>query len=276
MQLAAHTFGFVWQDSAEATFEAIAGAGFRHLQLMAAPPHFDPWRDDPERTGRLREIMAAHGLRLIAGDLASSDVNLASASPEVLNFSVDAYRRLARRCAELGAAAVCVGSGRRHALLARVNERLMEGFRRAFREIVREARDHGLTVALENHPQGLLADAAAIRRFVEEEAFGDVGVIYDVANAVAIGEDPVEGLALLAPHLEVVHLSDSPPGQWRHDPIGSGTIDFRAIGQALRRQDFRGAVVLEILSETPLADLVDGASRIAAAGWIFDGAGPQR
>jgi deoxyribonuclease-4 len=128
----------------------------------------------------------------------------------------------------------------------------------------------GLTVALENHPQGLLADAASIRRFIGEEEFADVGVIYDVANAVAIGEDPVEGLAILARHLSVVHLSDSPLGQWRHDPIGGGEIDFRAIREALRRQGYGGAVALEILSEAPLADLVDGARRLAAMGWVFE------
>lgn len=275
MQLAAHTFGFVWQDSAEAALEAIAAAGFRHIQLMAAPPHFDPWQEDEARTARLREVMGRYGLDLLAGDLASSDINLASASGDVVGFAVDAYRRLIARCAELGAPAVCVGSGRRHALLARANDRLMERFRPAFREIVTEARRHGLSVALENHPQGLLADARSICAFIEAEGYGDVTVIYDVANAVAIGEDPVDGLAMLASHLGIVHLSDSPVGQWRHDPIGSGAIDFGAIGRELERQCYSGPVALEILSETPLQGLLDGARRLVESGWSFSGPLPR-
>jgi deoxyribonuclease-4 len=55
-------------------------------------------------------------------------------------------------------------------------------------------------------------------------------VIYDVANAVAINGDPVAGLETLWPRLGIVHLSDSPKGQWRHDPIGTGAVDFAAIG----------------------------------------------
>lgn len=275
MQLAAHTFGFVWQESAEAALEAIAAAGFRHVQLMAAPPHFDPWRSDAARTARLRELIERHGLDLLAGDLASSDINLASASPDVVSFSIDAYRRLIARCAELGAAAVCVGSGRRHALLAKANDRLMESFRPAFREIVAEARRHGLSVGLENHPQGLLADAGTIRGFIEEEGYGDVTVIYDVANAVAIDEDPVKGLATLASRLSIVHLSDSPVGHWRHDPIGSGAIDFGAIGRELKRQGYRGPVALEILSETPLQGLLDGARKLFEGGWAFEGSLPR-
>jgi deoxyribonuclease-4 len=269
MKAAAHTFGFVWQESAEASFEALATAGFRHVQLLATLPHFDPWQDDPARTARLRAIIERHGLSVLAGDLASSDINLASTSPDVVGFAVDAYRRLIARCAELGAAAVCVGSGRRHALLAKANDRLMESFRPAFREIVAEARRQGVGVALENHPQGLLADAVTIRDFLDSEGYADVSVIYDVANAVAIGEDPVEGLATLQARISLVHLSDSPPGQWRHDPIGSGAIDFAAIGRELKRQAYDGPVVLEILSDTPLEHLLDGIRRLVREGWSF-------
>jgi deoxyribonuclease-4 len=145
----------------------------------------------------------------------------------------------------------------------------MESFRPAFREIVAEARRQGVGVALENHPQGLLADAVTIRDFLDSEGYADVSVIYDVANAVAIGEDPVEGLATLQARISLVHLSDSPPGQWRHDPIGSGAIDFAAIGRELKRQAYDGPVVLEILSDTPLEHLLDGIRRLVREGWSF-------
>ncbi len=236
---------------------------------MASPPHFDPWLKDDARTKRLRAVMERYRLNLLAADLASSDINLASPSPDVVAFSVDAYRRLAARCAELGAASLCVGSGRRHALLDKANERLLESFRPAFRAIVEEARREGLTVSIENHPQGLLADAPAICRFIDEEGYEDVGVIYDVANAAAIGEDPVEGLAMLASHLRIVHLSDSPPGQRRHDPIGSGAIDFARIAAALGRQAYAGPVAIEILSQAPLVDLTEAIGRLELAEWRF-------
>lgn len=268
-RLAAHTFGFVWEAGAEAAFEAVAAAGFSHIQLMAAPPHFDPWREDGERTRRLRHILDRSGMTLLAGDLASSDINLASASADVVAFAVDAYARTLARCAELGARWACVGSGRRHALLANANARLMDTFRAAFARIVEEARRRGIGVILENHPQGLLADADTIARFLDDEGYGDVPVIYDVANAFAIGEDPVEGLRRLGPRLGIVHVSDSPAGQWRHDPIGSGAIDFAAIGASLKEMGYGGPVALEILSDRPLHDLVDGAHRLAALGWTF-------
>lgn len=270
MHLAAHTFGFTWHTDAEAAFENIAAAGFKQVQLMAAPPHFDPWRIDPARAKRLRAILERNGMTLLAADLASSDINLASASPDVTAFAIDAYSRTIAHCADLGAKWVCIGSGRRHALLARANSELMESFRPAFNAIVEEAGRRGIGVILENHPQGLLADAETIDQFLHKEGYNQVPVIYDVANAFAIGENPVHGLRVLANRLGLVHLSDSPSAQWRHDPIGSGDIDFAKVHQCLVDLQYTGTAVLEILSDKPMHDLLDGAKRLATSGWAFD------
>lgn len=262
-----HTFGFVWEADAVATVERLIGHGVKTLQLMATPPHFDPWTPAPGTVRRLRRMLDAAGADLLALDLASSDVNLASAAPHVVEFAIDAYVTTIERCRELGARWICVGSGRRHALLPHVNDRLMESFAPAFARIVSAARGRGVGVILENHPQGLLADAATIDGFLATYGYDDVPVIYDVANAFAIGEDPVEGLVRLLPRLGIIHLSDAPRGQWRHDPIGTGDIDFAAIGRTVRDAGFKGPVVLEILSDRPLDDAVAGSRRLAELGW---------
>ena len=269
MALGAHTFGFVWNCPADEAIEQIGQAGFRYLQLMATPPHYDPWTKDESVTKRLRSILDRHGISLLALDLASSDINLASPSCDVVDFAVDAYARAIDRAAELGAKWICVGSGRRHALLDKANDRLMETFRPAFARIHAKAQARGIGVILENHPQGLLADAKTIAGFLNAEGYSSIPVIYDVANAFAIDEDPVTGLETLWPYLGIVHLSDSPRGQWRHNPIGTGAIDFAAIGALLDRRGFDGAVVLEILSDAPLRGLTDGVAALQARGFTF-------
>ena len=267
--LGAHTFGFVWNCLADEAFERLAEAGFRHVQLMATPPHYDPWAENPELTRRLRSILYRNGMSLLALDLASSDINLASPSADVVDFAVDAYARGIDRAAELGAKWICVGSGRRHALLTKANDRLMETFRPAFARIHAKAQQRGLGIILENHPQGLLADAKTIASFLDTEGYASIPVIYDVANAFAIGEDPVAGLATLWSRLGIIHLSDSPRGQWRHDPIGTGAIDFSAIAAFINDRGFEGAVVLEILSDAPLHGLTDGVAKLRTNGFAF-------
>ncbi|WP_377831357.1 sugar phosphate isomerase/epimerase family protein (plasmid) [Bradyrhizobium lupini] len=267
--LGAHTFGFAWDCVAEEAIGQLANAGYRTIQLMATPPHFDPWQQDAARTQRIRALIERYGLSLLALDLASSDINLASPSTDVVDFAVEAYSAAIDRAAELGARWICVGSGRRHALLAKANDRLMTSFRAAFARIHDKAQRTGVPIILENHPQGLLASASDIAWFLDAEGYGDMPVIYDVANAFAIGEDPVEGLKTLWPRLGIVHLSDSLKGQWRHDPIGSGEIDFAAIAALLRQRTYAGKIVLEILSDRPLADLDTGAARLKALGLAF-------
>jgi len=264
--LGAHTFGFVWDCAAEEAIERLTADGHRTIQLMATPPHFDPWEQDAARTRRIRALIERNGMSLLALDLASSDINLASPSSHVVDFAVSAYAAAIDRAAELGVRWICVGSGRRHALLAKANDRLMTSFREAFARIHDKAQRAGIPIILENHPQGLLASAADIVRFLDVEGYTEMPVIYDVANAVAINEDPVEGLETLWPHLGIVHLSDSPKGQWRHDPIGSGEIDFAAIAALLRRRAYAGRIVLEILSDTPLEDLGKGVAALRARG----------
>ncbi|MGM4875186.1 sugar phosphate isomerase/epimerase family protein [Bradyrhizobium sp. 956_D2_N1_5] len=267
--LGAHTFGFAWDCAAEEAIEQLAAAGYRTIQLMATPPHFDPWLEDAARTQRIRALIERHGLSLLALDLASSDINLASPAPHVVDFAVEAYAAAIDRAAELGARWICVGSGRRHALLAKANARLMPSFRDAIARIHDKATRAGVPIILENHPQGLLASAADIVRFLDAEGYADMPVIYDVANAVAVGEDPVEGLRTLWRHLGIVHLSDSPKGQWRHDPIGSGEIDFAALAAELRQRAYGGKIVLEILSERPLQDIGEGAEALRRQGLAF-------
>jgi sugar phosphate isomerase/epimerase len=270
LALGAHTFGFAWECEAEQAMEQLAAAGYRTIQLMATPPHFDPWQSDPRRTDRLRRIIERHGLSLLALDLASSDINLASPAPAVVDFAVAAYSAAIDRARELGARWICVGSGRRHALLSKANERLMTSFRDAFAHIHDKAQRAGVPIILENHPQGLLASATDIARFLDEEGYADTQVIYDVANAVAIREDPVAGLQTLWRRTGLIHLSDSPIGQWRHDPIGSGEIDFSAIASLLERSDYSRTVVLEILSDRPLDDITKGADALRRQGFEFD------
>ncbi|OYU47952.1 MAG: hypothetical protein CFE31_13125 [Rhizobiales bacterium PAR1] len=260
----AHTFGFAFDCDAETAFMRLIEHGFTTLELMATPPHFNPWSSPPAVQARLRRRVEDAGGRLLALDLASSDINLASPAPEVVDFSVHSYDALVDRAVELGAEAICVGSGRRHMLLPDVNATLMPSFQAAFERIHVRALKSGLRVLIENHPQGLLASAEAIRTFIEDNSYPDTGVIYDVANALAIGEEATDGLTTLGDLTAIVHLSDSPRGSWRHDAIGTGDIDFATILTHLGHSGFQGPVVLETLAPDPMAALMEGACRLKA------------
>jgi hypothetical protein len=96
----------------------------------------------------------------------------------------------------------------------------------ALREACAAARDHGLTLALENHGD---LTAAQIERLLEQVG-GDLRVCFDTANALRIGDDVAAAARRLAPAIEILHLKDC-AGSWDDPvagpvsvPLGEGVI----------------------------------------------------
>ncbi|WP_460448844.1 sugar phosphate isomerase/epimerase family protein [Alsobacter sp. SYSU BS001988] len=265
--LGAHTFGCVWDMDAAAAVEALAEQGFTRFEFIAMAPHLDPRRASPDAARTIRRALeAAHG-EALALDLPSNDVNLASTSPDLVDFTIESYAAALRMAGEIGARWVVVLPGRRHMLLPPRDDRLLDVFRGALERLVPLAERSGVRLLIENHPQTLLPDAASIAAFLAREGHGLVDALYDLANGVAIGEDPGAALSALEPFLAMVHVSDTPAGQWRHDPIGTGAVDFDAARDALARLSFAGPVVAEIIAPDPVAQLVRARAALQARGW---------
>ena len=260
----AHTFGFVWSCDAAEAVARLAAVGVRQFQLMGMAPHLDPWTPDPARLAQLRATVAACGGEVLAIDLPSSDSNLASLSPRTVDASVALYTQALEVGAAVGARWLTINSGRSHALLPPPDDRLRDVFRGALVRLVAAAEARGMRILIENIPGMVLPDARSLRTFLDQDDHGLVDVLYDVANAAAIGEDPVAGIETLGERIRVLHLSDAPRGAWRHDPIGSGGIDFPAILRTARRLRYDGAVVLEIIGADPLAAFCESRARILA------------
>lgn len=206
---------------------------------------------------------------MIAVDLPSSETNLASPNREITEASLQAYLAVLDMASELGAGWLTINSGRKHTLLPPPDDRLLRVYRAGLKRLVRAAAPRGIRILLENIPGTLLGDAAAAKAFLDAEDYGAVDVLYDVTNAAALGERPSDGIRLLADRIRLVHLSDAPAGQWRHDPIGTGAIDFAEIRATLGEVGYEDGVVIEAISGDTLDDLVRSRQRLVDGGWRF-------
>jgi sugar phosphate isomerase/epimerase len=93
-------------------------------------------------------------------------------------------------------------------------------------------------------------------------------IVYDVANAAYIGEDPVAGLLANHESIALVHVSDTGLETWGHDPIGTGVIDFEGLGNAVDATCGVSDVVLEIIREENALDEVNkGIADLKNLGW---------
>jgi sugar phosphate isomerase/epimerase len=101
------------------------------------------------------------------------------------------------------------------------------------------------------------------------ERYGDdrIAVIYDVANAVFIGEDPGDGLRRVQGRLKLVHLSDTPREVYRHSAVGEGVVRFAEIPPLLDEVGYADLPMLEIIAADPDHAIRASIERLAALGW---------
>jgi sugar phosphate isomerase/epimerase len=116
---------------------------------------------------------------------------------------------------------------------------------------LREAREHGVVVAVENMPRGDSGGVFRVRRrsCYLPEHLAEVGeVTFDTSHAGASKVDLLMAHSVLAPRLRHVHLSDSnlEAGRDEHRLPGKGRLPLRPFLAALAASGYPGAVSLEL------------------------------
>jgi sugar phosphate isomerase/epimerase len=106
-------------------------------------------------------------------------------------------------------------------------------------EAARAAGDAGVVLAIENH-----ADLRAVELVELLERVGDpvLGICLDTANALRVGDDPVDAARVLSPWVRMLHLKDceAPDGSVtgpRSLPYGQGVVPLEAVLEAVRPTD---------------------------------------
>jgi sugar phosphate isomerase/epimerase len=117
------------------------------------------------------------------------------------------------------------------------------GFSGEPEELVPALREHGVRLAVENHPEKTPAEVLG----TIERADGVFGTTVDTGWWGTQGFDPAQAIEELRDHLMHVHLKDVVRVGEPHDtcPWGEGVVDVEACVQALRRIGYDGALVIE-------------------------------
>jgi L-ribulose-5-phosphate 3-epimerase len=249
------TFSFMWSSTALSAMREMRALGLRTFDIIMVPGHC--WHDEMAATERanLASTLRAEDMTIDSLNLPALDQNLASCIPEVRDYAVQLYTAALRLSADLGGKAVVAVPGRVSALFpppdASSEGWLADGLERLLR--VAERLDQ--RIFIESHPQTPIPTVDKIEAFLEQLQHPRLLVAYDVSNAEYVSENQVTAIRRLAPRLGQVHLSDGTPTRWRHDRIGTGTVDFPAILATRAEIGFSGTSVLEIISSRPIQDI---------------------
>lgn len=120
----------------------------------------------------------------------------------------------------------------------------------------REAARCDVELALENHGD---LTAAQIEELLAALDGQPVGVCFDTANALRVGDDVVEAATLLGPRVRMVHLKDVEPVTADTDAVagprsvryGSGVVPLEDVLGILRGSGFDGLVCVEVAQLAP-------------------------
>lgn len=116
-------------------------------------------------------------------------------------------------------------------------------------------RRHRIAIAIENHKGWRAAEQA---EWLTKVGSDYVGVCFDFGNNLALCEDPLDTLHLLAPLARYCHLKDMGVDVYEEGfllsevPLGEGVLDLPAMVAALRARDPRIIFGLEMITRDPL------------------------
>jgi L-ribulose-5-phosphate 3-epimerase len=264
---AINTYAYTLSYAAADCLRHLAAQGYTHFELMMYPGHLWPAHTDAAARRALRSLVEAGGLRIMSLNMPNIDLNVAAAAEEMRRHTLGLLHAILELAADLGVPGVVIGPGKANPLMPAPKERLLGHFFRALDELAPHAERLGTQLYVENMPFAFLPDAEGLMAALERHGDPRIAVIYDVANAVFIGEDLGAGLRRVQERLKLVHLSDTPREVYRHSAVGEGVVPFADVPPLLEAVGYRDLPMLEIIAEDPDGALCASVARLFELGW---------
>jgi hydroxypyruvate isomerase len=113
-----------------------------------------------------------------------------------------------------------------------------------------------------DHPGYFLRDCFDGLRLVRDVGVSHFMLLFDLYHQEVECGEVVPTLVTAARHVGVIHVADAPG---RHEP-GTGSMNYEAIYQALRRARYGGDITFEYLpTQDPVASLTRALAELRAA-----------
>jgi L-ribulose-5-phosphate 3-epimerase len=265
-----NTYSYTLDWSAIDCVNHLADQGYRGVELMMYPGHLWPTTSDKQARTELRRTCEKRGMRLISVNMPNIDINVAGASKEMRDYSLDLLESFTRLAGDIGAPAIIVGPGKANPLFKPPLKQLLGHFYAALDRLVPIAEASGVRILVENMPFAFIPKASEIMEALADYGNDKIGVIYDVANGHFIGKDPCEELRIVAPRLGLVHFSDTNRSVYKHDAIGLGDVPFAAVPPVLAEIGYKEMPTLEVISYNADPDMRASVDKLAKLGYRWD------
>jgi L-ribulose-5-phosphate 3-epimerase len=262
------TFSYLWTSRAIDAIAELVANGYETFEVPISSPHC--WPDETSSTERsaMSARLDEHGATIRSLNAGGYDINLASPAANMRLKSIEHIKSVIDLAAAWDVTEVVISPGTRRPMISPPLDKAHEWMYESLNHLIPLAQQAGTRLLLENTPYCFtptILELADIVRTVNDDA---LKIVYDIANAAYIGEDPVAGLLSNQESIALVHASDTGLETWGHDPIGTGVVDFHGLGDAVEATCGVGSVVLEIIrEENPLYEFETAMHDLSDKGW---------
>ena len=219
----------------ETAFTNIQLAGYDGIELSAIDGMSEHlvisrWK---ECVPQIRDLAAKTGLKLTAMEQPNRD-------PAIMRAAMEA-------AAAAGIPVINCGPGGKSG-----DEQSMLDLIASLKELSKMAADHGVMVCVKAHVGACMFNTPTTLRVLESVDSPAFGLDMDPSHIYRANENPVDALADVVSRIRHVHIRDckgrqSGPGLPEFQANGRGDIDLLGFFRVLRKNNYAGAVNLEVI-----------------------------
>ncbi|MET4052998.1 L-ribulose-5-phosphate 3-epimerase [Frigoribacterium sp. PvP054] len=264
-----NTFSYLWTAPAIDAIGTLVDDGYDTFEVPISSPHC--WPDDmtqseiAAQSRRLSDL----GARIRSLNAGGYDINLASPGASMRRKSIEHIRSVMDLAEAWNVRDVVISPGTRRPMISPPLEDVHGWMHDSIETLLPMAEQTGTRLLFENTPYCFAPTIDDLAGLVDTISNDSLKIVYDVANAAYIEEDPVASLLAHHESIALMHISDTGTDTWGHDPIGTGVIDWRGLGEAVDTTIGVDAVVLEIIRpENTLHEFSTAMDALRVEGWI--------
>lgn len=244
-----NTFSYLWSSTAIDAISELVDNGFKTFEVPISSPHCWPDEISSLERSAISARLNDYGAKIRSLNAGGYDINLASPGANMRRKSIEHIKWVIDLAAAWDVPEVVISPGTRRPMISPSLEKTYGWMYESLESLIPLAKQAGTRLLMENTPYCFtptIQDLAAIVSTVNDDS---LKIVYDVANAAYINEDPVASLLSHHKSIGLVHISDTGLDTWGHDPIGTGVIDWEGLGNAVKTTCGVNNVVLEIIRE---------------------------
>lgn len=266
-----NTFSYLWKASALEAITELIDNGYATFEVPISSPHCWPVELSSADRAAVRRTLAEGGAGIRSLNAGGYDLNLASPARSMRDKSIEHITSVIDLAADWNAGEIIISPGTRRPMISPSLDQVNGWLHDSLEILVPRAQRAGTRLLFEQTPYCFtptIETLAELVRTVDDDA---LKIVYDVANAAYIGEDPVVALREYSDLIPLIHISDTGTDVWGHDPIGTGVIDWPALGAAVDATLGVENVVLEVIrDEDTLEEFATALRDLNAAGWSIE------